>query len=91
MHVKINTASTTEDVIAAPLWYTFIFKYSNEENHGRRPVDTLPDHGINIGTDVPSLAHKEQEQHRGEREFSNCLATLHLLFSYTSKCFLCYI
>ena len=33
---------------------------------GRRPVETVPDQGINIGY----LAHKEQqEQHRGEGEF----------------------
>ena len=41
---------------------------------GRRPVETVPDHGINIGADVyqivATLAHKEQEQlHRGEGEF----------------------
>ena len=32
---------------------------------GCRPVETLPNHGINIGTDVTklySLAHKEQEE-----------------------------
>ena len=42
---------------------------------GCRPVETLLDHGINIGTYwhyqiIASLAHKEQEeQHRGEGEF----------------------
>ena len=36
--------------------------------HGRRPVETLPDHGINLGTDVTNVT-KQQEQHRGEGEF----------------------
>ena len=42
-------------------------------DRGRRPVETVPDHGINIGADVTkfqivaSLAHKEQEQQQQQQ------------------------
>ena len=38
-------------------------------SRGHRPVETVPDHGINIGACyqiVASLAHKEQEQEQQE-------------------------
>ena len=41
VRVKINMASITEDVIAAPLLNTFIFEYSNEENRWVMHVDQL--------------------------------------------------
>ena len=41
MRVKINMASTAEQ--RKPM------------GRGRRPVETLPDHGINIGADVTKL------------------------------------
>ena len=36
-------------------------------DRGRRPVETVSDHGINIGA---SLAHKEQEQQHRHRRIS---------------------
>ena len=50
----VNMVSTTDDLIA-PSWYTLIIEFTNKKIlmvHGRRPIETQPDHGINTGTNV---------------------------------------
>ena len=60
--------------------------------HGRRPVETLPDHGINIGTDVTILwLIRNKKNNIEEKENFNFLEFFFLWFLELSGLEICHI